>query len=368
VPEIYVPEIYVPEIGTCPTAGRPARAAEEPPMNEPRTTAAAARPAPTAAGSPAPVDLRVTIGSLELRNPVLLASGTCGYGEDIAGLVDVGQLGGIVTKTVTPEPRAGNRPPRIAEVPGGMLNSIGLENVGLEAFVLDKLPVIRRLDTRCVVSIGGESAADYERSARRLEGLDGIDALELNLSCPNVSGGMDLSRDPAACGAAVAAVRAVTERPLVAKLTPNVASMVPIAGAAADAGADAVSLVNTFLGMAIDVERRRPALASVVGGLSGPAIRPLAVARVFEVSRAVGIPVIGIGGIASGRDVVEFLLAGATAVQVGTQNFVDPSGAGRLATALRAYLERHRLRRPAELRQALELPAADGPARGEEAT
>jgi dihydroorotate dehydrogenase (NAD+) catalytic subunit len=307
-----------------------------------------------AARHPHAVDLRVRIGDLELRNPILLASGTCGYGDEIAGLVDVEQLGGIVTKTVTPLPREGNPPPRIAEVAAGMLNSIGLENVGLEAFVERKLPLARRLHTHRLVSIGGEAADDYVRVAERLDGVEGVDGLELNLSCPNVSGGMDMSKDPDACAAVVAAVRRVTGLPLVAKLTPNVGDMAPIASAAARAGADAVSLVNTFLGMAIDVERRRPALARLMGGLSGPAIRPLAVARVWEVSHAVEVPVIGIGGIASGRDVAEFLLAGATAVQVGTASFVDPAVAGGMAHELADYLARQGMSTPAELRHRIE--------------
>ncbi len=301
------------------------------------------------------VDLTTRLGAFELRNPILLASGTCGYGDEVADLIPVQQLGGIVTKTVTPAPRAGNRPPRIAEAPAGMLNSIGLENVGREAFLADKLPVARRLDTRLVVSIGGEIAADYVETAARLSDAEGVDALELNLSCPNVSGGMDMSQEPAACAALVAAVRRVTRLPLFAKLTPNVGAMAPIAAAAAASGADAVSLVNTYRGMAIDIERRRPALATIQGGLSGPAIRPLAVARVWEVSQAVAIPVIGIGGIMTAADLVEFLLAGAAAVQVGTASFVDPAAVSGLAAGLTDYLRRHGFSTPAELHHALEM-------------
>ena len=300
------------------------------------------------------VSLTVHIGELELRNPVLLASGTCGYGVDVAHLLDLGSVGGIVTKTVTPLPRTGNAPPRIVEVASGMLNSIGLENVGIDAFMRDKLPAARELDTRRIVSIGGESIVDYLPLVERLDGEPGVDAIELNLSCPNVSGGLDFSRQPGACGELVAAARRVTRLPLIAKLTPNVARMAPIAHAAEDAGADAVALVNTFVGMAIDVDRRRAQLSTLVGGLSGPAIRPLAVARVWEVSQAVSIPVIGMGGIASTRDVIEFLLAGATAVQVGTYNFVDPAAAGRMATELAGYLESHGIDSPGALRHAFE--------------
>ncbi len=300
------------------------------------------------------LDLKVRLGRLELQNPILLASGTCGYGADIAGLVDLGAIGGLVTKTVTPQPRTGNPPPRIAEVTGGMLNSIGLENVGVDAFLRDKAPSFVDLGTQIIVSVGGHTAGDYRDVVGALEDADAVAGYELNLSCPNVSGGLDFSTDPSACGRLVGAVRRQTERSLWVKLTPNVGAMAPIAQAAADAGADAVALVNTYLGMAIDVERRRAQLATVVGGLSGPAIRPLALARVFEVSRAVGVPVVGIGGIASAQHVAEFLLAGATAVQVGTHNFVDPQAPGRWAQELAAYLNVQGLARAADLRHAFQ--------------
>lgn len=302
------------------------------------------------------IDLAVRIGALELVNPILLASGTCGYGVEMAGLLDFTAIGGIVTKTVTPRPREGNPPPRIAETPAGMLNSIGLENMGIDAFIAEKLPRSRELPTRIIVSVGGETVEDYVALARRLEEVPGADALELNLSCPNVSGGLDLSLSATACGKVVAAVRKVTAKPLLAKLTPNVTRVGDIARAAEEAGADAVSLVNTFIGMAIDIERRAPRLHTVTGGLSGPAIRPLALAKVFEASRAVRIPVVGIGGIAEPEDVIEFLLAGATAVEVGTANYVEPGGAARFAPALAEYLARHGFHSPADLRQALHLP------------
>jgi len=306
---------------------------------------------------PEDVDLRVRIGAIELSNPILLASGTCGYGVEMAGLLDFNAIGGIVTKTVTPRPREGNAPPRIAETPSGMLNSIGLENVGIDAFITDKLPRSRELPTRIIVSVGGETIEDYVAIARRLEAAPGADAIELNLSCPNVSGGLDLSQSASGCGGVVAAVRKVTQKPLLAKLTPNVTRIGDIARAAEEAGADAVSLVNTFIGMAIDIERRAPRLHTVTGGLSGPAIRPLALAKVYEAAKAVRIPVVGIGGIADPADVIEFLLAGATAVQVGTANYVEPGGAGRLAPALAEYLARHGFRSPADLRGALQLPS-----------
>jgi dihydroorotate dehydrogenase (NAD+) catalytic subunit len=312
---------------------------------------------------PKDVDLRVRIGALELVNPILLASGTCGYGVEMAGLLDFTAIGGIVTKTVTPRPREGNPPPRIAETPSGMLNSIGLENMGIDAFIAEKLPRSRELPTRIIVSVGGETVEDYVDLARRLEEVPGADALELNLSCPNVSGGLDLSLSASACAKVVAGVRKVTAKPLLAKLTPNVTRVGDIARAAEEAGADAVSLVNTFIGMAIDIERRAPRLHTVTGGLSGPAIRPLALAKVFEASRAVRIPVVGIGGIAEPEDVIEFLLAGATAVEVGTANYVEPGGAARFAPTLAEYLARHGFHSPADLRHALTFPQEAAKAR-----
>ena len=309
--------------------------------------------------SAAPVDLSVRLGALTLANPILLASGTCGYGVELAGLLDFTAIGGIVTKTVTPRPREGNPPPRIAETPSGMLNSIGLENVGIDAFLAEKLPAAAALPTRIVVSVGGHAVPDYVELARRLDPEPAVAAIELNLSCPNVSGGLDLSQSREGCAEVVGAVRRVTAKPLIAKLTPNVTRIDEIARGAEDGGADAVSLVNTFIGMAIDIERRTPRLRTVTGGLSGPAIRPLAVAKVYAVARAVSIPVIGIGGIGSAADVIEFLLAGASAVEVGTWNYVEPGAAGTLAAGVAAYLQRHDFRSPADLRGALVLPAKE---------
>ena len=318
-------------------------------------------PSPTSPPLPAGLDLRVRLGPLTLATPILLASGTCGYGFELESLIDFTRIGGIVTKTVTRLPREGNPPPRIAETPSGMLNSIGLENVGIDAFLAAKLPRARMLPTHIVVSIGGHEVEDYVELARRLAGAEGAAAIELNLSCPNVSGGLDLSQSATGCARVVAEVRAVTELPIIAKLTPNVTRVSEIARAAADSGATAVSLVNTFIGMAIDIERRTPRLSTITGGLSGPAIRPLALAKVFEVTRAVSIPVIGIGGIASAEDVIEFLLAGAAAVEVGTSNYVAPGGAGELASGVAAYLERHKLRSPADISGTLRLPSASRP-------
>jgi len=302
-------------------------------------------------------DLTVRLGPLTLATPILLASGTCGYGFELTGLVDFTRVGGIVTKTVTRLPREGNPPPRIAETPSGMLNSIGLENVGIEVFLVEKLPRARALPTRIVVSIGGHTVADYVELAQRLTDAPGAAAIELNLSCPNVSGGLDLSQNAAGCAQVVSEVRRATRLPLIAKLTPNVTRVADIAVAAADSGADAVSLVNTFIGMAIDIERRTPRLRTVTGGLSGPAIRPMALAKVYEAARAVTIPVIGIGGIATAADAIEFLLAGATAVEVGTANYVEPGGAAAIAQGIADYLVRHELRSTADIRGGLRLPS-----------
>jgi dihydroorotate dehydrogenase (NAD+) catalytic subunit len=305
------------------------------------------------------VDLSVRLGPLALANPILLASGTCGYGAELAGLLDFTQIGGIVTKTVTLRPREGNPPPRIAETPSGMLNSIGLENVGIDVFIAEKLPAAARLGTPVVVSVGGHAVPDYVELARRLDPEPDVAALELNLSCPNVSGGLDLSQSASGCAEVVGAVRRVTRKPLIAKLTPNVTHIGEIARGAEEGGADCVSLVNTFIGLAIDIERRTPRLRTVTGGLSGPAIRPLALAKVYAAARAVRIPVVGIGGISSAADVVEFLLAGASAVEVGTWNYVEPGGAGGLAAGVAAYLSRHDFRSPADLCGALVLPAQE---------
>ena len=276
-------------------------------------------------------DLTVNIGSLELRNPVLAASGTFGYGSEYGRFVDLSDFGGIVTKTLTPEPWPGNPPPRAAETAAGMLNSIGLQNVGVEAFVREKMPYLKNMNTALIVNVGGGPVEEFVRVTERLADCEGIDALEINMSCPNVSGGMDFSTDPRRAAELVSALRGRTRLPLIAKLTPNVTDISLIARSVEQAGADAVSAINTLRGMAIDIRTRRPMLGAVTGGLSGPAIKPVAVAAVYRIAAQVNIPVIGIGGIMSGEDAAEFLVAGATAVQVGTANFVQPSAGATVA-------------------------------------
>ncbi len=285
---------------------------------------------------------------------MLVASGTFGYGQECQELVDLNALGGIVTKSITLKPRPGNPPDRIVELPAGMLNSIGLANVGVEAFVRDKLPFLRALETRIVVNVAGGTAEEFLEVVTRLEDEDGIDAYELNYSCPNVKqGGLEFSQDARVTARVTAQIRKRTSRPLITKLTPNVTRVGEIAQAAAESGADAVSLINTLVGMAIDVEAQRPKLATGTGGYSGPAIKPVALAKVFEVSRSVKIPIIGIGGIASGRDAIEFLLAGACAVQVGTANFIDPATGVQIVDEIRTYLERRGCKSVTELVGAL---------------
>ncbi len=280
------------------------------------------------------IDLSVTLGRLHLKNPILVASGTFGYAREMAGVVDFAKLGGIIPKTVTRHPRAGNAPPRTVETASGMLNAIGLDNDGIEHFLPHHLPYLRTLPTAVLANIAGENEDDFVDMAAMLGREEGLAGIELNLSCPNVAGGIDFAIDPAITRRVVERVRAVCPLPIVAKLTPNVTNIVPIARAAAEAGADALSLVNTFVGMAIDWRRRRPILGNVTGGLSGPAIKPLALRLVWQVARQVRVPIIGIGGIATVDDVMEFLVAGASAVQFGTVNFYDPTASARMAGQL----------------------------------
>jgi dihydroorotate dehydrogenase (NAD+) catalytic subunit len=286
------------------------------------------------------MDLTVTAGRLVLKNPILVASGTFGYAREMAGAVDFAQLGGIIPKTVTAQPRIGNKPPRTVETPSAMLNAIGLDNDGIDHFIAHHLPYLRTLPTAIIANIAGETEEDYITMAARIGKEPGLAALELNLSCPNVAGGLDFATDPQLTRRIVAGVRAVCPLPLIAKLTPNVTNLVPIAQAAADGGADAVSLVNTFIGMAIDWRRRKPILGNGTGGLSGPAIKPLALRLVWHVARNVGVPIIGVGGIATIDDVMEFLVAGASAVQIGTANFFDPTVSTRLVGQLPGALEK----------------------------
>jgi dihydroorotate dehydrogenase (NAD+) catalytic subunit len=280
------------------------------------------------------IDLSVTLGRLHLRNPILVASGTFGYAREMAGVVDFARLGGVIPKTVTRQPRVGNPPPRTVETASGMLNAIGLDNDGIEHFLRHHVPYLRTLPTAVIANVAGKSEGEFVEMAAMLAGVEGLAAVELNLSCPNVAGGVDFATDAAVTRRVVRGVRDVCPLPVIAKLTPNVTDIVPIAQAAAEAGADAVSLVNTFVGLAVDWRRRRPVLGNVTGGLSGPAIKPLALRLVWRVARHVAVPVIGVGGIATLDDVMEFLVAGASAVQLGTVNFYDPTASARIAGLL----------------------------------
>jgi dihydroorotate dehydrogenase (NAD+) catalytic subunit len=295
-------------------------------------------------------DLSVRIGSLVLKNPIIPASGCFGYGLEYADVVDLASLGAIAVKGLFLAEREGHPPPRIVETPSGMLNAIGLQGIGVHRFVREKMPELRRRGAVVIVNICGSGIDEYVELARILSDVEGVAALELNISCPNIKeGGIQFGCDLTSTHAVVSAVRKVTRLPIIPKLTPNVTSVSSFAKAAEDAGADAVSLVNTFLAMAIDVETRRPRLSNVVGGLSGPAIRPIAVRMVYDCARAVSIPVIGMGGIASARDALEFMIAGATAVQVGTACFVDPFIWTKLLSGIEDYLERHGIERVADV-------------------
>ena len=284
-------------------------------------------------------DLRVNIGRLRLRNPVMTASGTFGYAREFSNLVNLHRLGGIVVKGISLEARPGNPPPRVVETACGMLNAIGLENVGVERFITEKVPFLRNLDCPVVVNILGDSVEEYQQIAHRLNDVDGISALEVNISCPNVKkGGVAFGTVPEMAARVTAAVRKATSLPVIIKLSPNVTDIVQMARAVEEAGADCVSLVNTLIGMAIDPQTRRPKLANVIGGLSGPAIKPVALRMVWQVASNVSIPVIGIGGITTASDALEFLLAGATAIQVGTANFYEPRAAEQIIAGLKNYL------------------------------
>lgn len=286
-----------------------------------------------------------------MKNPVMTASGTYGFGEEYADLVDLSRLGGIVVKGTTLEPRQGNPYPRMVETPSGMINAVGLQNKGVDYLVEHIYPRIKDLDTALVVNVSGRTVEDYATVCERLRPLDKIAAVEINISCPNVKqGGMSWGTTAAGCESVVSACRRAWDRTMIVKLTPNVTDITEIARAAEAAGADSVSLVNTFLGMAIDVERRRPYLSTITGGLSGAAIRPIAVRMVWQVAQAVKVPVIGLGGIMNGRDAVEFLLAGATAVQIGTANFIDPQVTVKAIDFISNYMERHGIERISDLR------------------
>jgi dihydroorotate dehydrogenase (NAD+) catalytic subunit len=307
-----------------------------------------------------PPDLSVQIGSLKLTNPIIAASGCFGYGVEYADIVDLSLLGGVAVKGLFLNEREGHPPERIVETPAGMLNAIGLQGIGVHRFIREKLPELRDRHATVIVNICGSTLEEYVDLARILSDADGVAALELNISCPNIKeGGITFGCSLAGTFDVVSAVRKVTQLPVIPKLTPNVTDVASFARAAEEAGADAVSLVNTFLAMAIDVESRRPKLSNIVGGLSGPAIRPIAVRMVYECRRAVKIPIIGMGGIASATDVLEFLIAGATAVQVGTANFVDPFIWTKLLDGLRDYLQRHAVAHVSDLTGTIDTTARE---------
>lgn len=296
------------------------------------------------------VDLSVEIGKLKLKNPIMTASGTFGYGEEFADFIDLNRLGGIIVKGTTLHHREGNPYPRMAETPSGMLNAVGLQNKGVDYFIEHIYPRIKDLDTRVIVNVSGSCIDDYVAECEKLSPLDKVAAVEINISCPNVKqGGMGFGTTCSGAESVTSAVRKAYDGTMIVKLTPNVTDITEIARAVEAAGADAVSLTNTFLGMAIDVEKRKPMLSTITGGLSGPCIRPIAVRMVWQVANAVKVPVVGLGGIASGRDAIEFLLAGATAVQIGTANFVDPQVTVKAIDHIEDYLKRHQIASVREL-------------------
>lgn len=300
------------------------------------------------------MNLSVKIGNLELKNPVMGASGTFGFGREYEDFLDVNEIGAIVTKGVTPKPRAGNPGVRIAETPSGMLNCIGLENPGVDAFIYDILPKIKKYNTAVIVNISAGSVEEYAEMAWRLD-IDGVDAVEVNISCPNVKeGGIVFGTDPKTADAVTHAVKTHTKKTVIVKLSPNVTDIVQMAKAVEEAGADAISMINTLTGMAIDINTRKPLLGNITGGLSGPAVKPVALRMVWQVAKAVNIPIIGMGGIASAEDAIEFLLAGATAVAVGAHNFIDPSALKVIADGISEYMQKHNIEDVNELVGALQ--------------
>lgn len=301
------------------------------------------------------VQLNTKIGSLELKNPVMTASGTFGYGTEYADFMDISRLGAIIVKGTTLNPRQGNPYPRMAETPSGMLNAVGLQNKGVDYFVDHIYPEVRKIQTNIIVNVSGSCIDDYVQTAGIINTLDDIPAIELNISCPNVKqGGMAFGVNPESAAQVVAAVRKAYDKTLIVKLSPNVTDITEIASAVEGAGADSVSLINTMLGMAIDAEKRKPILSTVTGGMSGPAVKPVALRMVWQTAKAVKIPVIGLGGICSATDAVEFLLAGASAVQIGTANFIDPSISEKVIDGIEEYLNRHGFTSVQEIIGALE--------------
>lgn len=301
-------------------------------------------------------DMSVEIAGIRMRNPVMTASGTFGYGEEFAAYVNLEEIGAIITKGLSLLPRAGNPTPRIVETPGGMLNAIGLQNVGVEAFVARKVPYLRTVATPVIVNLFGNTLEEYGELAARLDRVPEVAGVEVNISCPNVKhGGIVFGTDPAAAYEVVKLVRDSTIKPVIVKLSPNVTDVVEMAKACVGAGADALSLINTLTGMAVDLQKRRPVLANITGGLSGPAIKPIALRMVWQVAKAVNVPIIGIGGIMSASDALEFMLVGATAVQIGTANFLDPSAAQTIAREMERYLAENGIASVKELIGALEV-------------
>lgn len=301
-------------------------------------------------------DLTVDIAGLKLKNPVITASGTYGSGKEYGRLIDINRLGAVCVKTITLQPVVGNRPPRLWETPSGMLNSIGLQNDGVAAFIANDLPYLAEQDVPVIASIAGTSVDDCSRLAKMLSALPEIDALELNISCPNAkAGGIIFGSDAKLAADVVAKTRLATTKPLIVKLTPNTGDIAAVAVACERAGADAISLINTVLGMAVDIETLRPRLGNVVGGLSGPAVKPIAVRMVWEVAKHVGVPIIGMGGIVTAADALEFILAGAAAVAVGTVNFIDPQAPLKIIDGVNEYLDKNNIKALSELTGALKI-------------
>ncbi|MGL5705512.1 MAG: dihydroorotate dehydrogenase [Tannerellaceae bacterium] len=301
-------------------------------------------------------DLRVNIGKLALKNPVMTASGTFGYGTEFADFFDIARLGGIFVKGTTIHKREGNLYPRMAETPAGMLNAVGLQNKGVDYFVSDIYPTIKDIDTNMIVNVSGSTIEDYIACAEKVNSLENIPAIELNISCPNVKqGGMAFGTCTTSAAEVVKAVRAVYNKTLIVKLSPNVTDIASIAKAVEAEGADAVSLINTMLGMAINAEKRKPILSTITGGLSGPCVKPIALRMVWQTYNAVNIPIVGLGGISNATDAVEFMLAGATAIQIGTYNFVDPTVSVKVIDGINEYCDRHGFKSASELIGALEV-------------
>ncbi len=308
---------------------------------EPRATSREPRAGDGEPRAASGVDMTIEVAGIRMQNPVLTASGTFGYAQEFEPHLDLNRLGGLVVKTITRLPRQGNPAPRITATPAGMLNAIGLQNVGVDVFIREKLPFLRTLAPPLIVNVAGESVEDFRELTKRISDQEGVAGIELNVSCPNVAGGLDFSTDPKLTYQVVKAAREATRLPLIPKLSPNVTDIRVIAKAAEEAGADGISLINTLVGMAIDVRTRRPKIANVTGGLSGPAIRPVAVRMVWQVAQAVKLPIIGMGGIVSGEDAAEFLIAGATAVAVGTANFYEPLTSLNVIAGLRVFMQEH---------------------------